>query len=316
MIEWPFIEITNVCNMHCQFCPQDTHKRTRLFMPETIFREAVDQIAELHPLRPIQLQVLGEPLLHPKIFNYIDYIGDKGLSVILFTNGGKITDHIAEICRCKSIVALVLSLQTPTEDTYRLRGCTKPFHKYLDDIYFAIEYAMAHRVTDHMRIEIHLANTKHIPFRDWAVLEDNEIARSTMQQIATRIAGKEADISTIPANALDVTELDWWGYEAAPNVYVRLKTFGPFAWARLPEKYEISECREARQCDFMKNIICILSNGDITSCCLDIEADMRLGNIRYTRLKDAMRSHKRAALLEDATLLASCRRCLGTISKR
>jgi len=287
-------------------------------MPDDIFHAAVDQLAELQPLRPIQLQVLGEPLLHPTIFEYIDYCGAKGLKVLLFTNCTQIKENIAEICKRDNIEALVLSLQTPTVKSYQLRGWNVPFHKYIEDIFSSVEYIINNKANVKMRTEIHLANTKHLPFRDWAVLEDHTIARGILEEMASTIrlmhdGSEEIDISSVPDNALDIPETDWWGYEAAPNIYIRYKNFGAFGWSHLPACYKIVESKSLHACEFMKSLICILSNGDITLCCTDVDGNMQIGNIKTMSIKKALVSQKRKELLADVTSIPCCRRCLGHI---
>lgn len=315
-VEWPFVEVTNVCNMHCKFCPSDAHKRPRKFMPEDLFHAAVDQLAELQPLRPIQLQVLGEPLLHPKIFEYIDYCGIRGLNVLLFTNCTRIKENMAEICQRNNIKALVLSLQTPTDNSYQLRGWKTPFPKYIEDIFSSIEYIINNKANQKMRVELHLANTKHLPFRDWAVLEDNAYALSILRDMAATIrrmhdGSDEVDTSSVPVDALDIPETQWWGFEAAPNIYIRFKGFGTFGGLHRPAHYKIIECETPRTCDFMN--ICVLSNGDITLCCLDVDGEMQIGNIKNMSITEALESQKRKELLMDVTDVACCRRCLGSI---
>lgn len=78
-----YLEISNVCNLHCQFCPGT--KRKPCIMTE-------DQFAELLPkLRPwsdyLYFHLMGEPLCHPNLEGFLELAGNAGFKVILTTNG-------------------------------------------------------------------------------------------------------------------------------------------------------------------------------------------------------------------------------------
>lgn len=78
-----YLEISNVCNLHCQFCPGT--KRKPCIMTE-------DQFAALLPkLRPwsdyLYFHLMGEPLCHPNLEGFLELAGNAGFKVILTTNG-------------------------------------------------------------------------------------------------------------------------------------------------------------------------------------------------------------------------------------
>ena len=58
-----YIEITNVCNLNCKFCPPT--KRAKEFMALDQFEIIIKQIHNETNL--VALHVKGEPLLHPPI---------------------------------------------------------------------------------------------------------------------------------------------------------------------------------------------------------------------------------------------------------
>lgn len=321
MIEWYFVEVTNICNFHCKFCPSDHLKRQREHIDFELFKKAVDQIAMTNYSRPIQLQVMGEPLLHPQIFEAIDYCKMKGLQVILFTNAGDIKKNIAEICRHDNIHAVVISLQTPTAESFKLRGVSKPFDQYIEDIYESMEYIIKSGYIGHFRLEIHLANTKPLPFRDWAVIENEDQAFQVLRSIGERLRNMyygdpTLDLSKVPKNILDVPESEYFGYMVLPNVFLRFKWMTTMGSYRDCAPCEVVEAKTARRCPLAETLICVLSNGDITLCCLDAEGDTKIGNIKEISIQQALTSEKRLKLLEDLTQVKVCKRCLGSVRAR
>ena len=83
MFKRMYLEITNVCNLRCAFCPGT--QRPRRFMTPEEFRQLATR------LRPygtyLMLHVMGEPLLHPRLAELLDIAGALGFRVCLVTNG-------------------------------------------------------------------------------------------------------------------------------------------------------------------------------------------------------------------------------------
>lgn len=184
-----------------------------------------------------------------------------------------------------------------------------------------------------MRVELHLANTKYLPIPDWKVLDDNAVALGVMRELARIIKelyarytigsfdmesihkAIEDDFKSVPENILDLREWHYWGYKVTPNIYVRIKYFGTFGAVSeaLPKSIDIVERCEPIKCDMLQQGICIHCDGTITNCCLDVNGEIALGNIKSHTLLQALESEKRAAPIENAVIHALCRRCLGTI---
>ena len=78
-----YIEVTNVCNLSCSFCPGTV--RESGFMQRDIFERCVKEAAPLAD--QVYLHVMGEPLLHPEIGQCISFCGSAGLPVAVTTNG-------------------------------------------------------------------------------------------------------------------------------------------------------------------------------------------------------------------------------------
>jgi MoaA/NifB/PqqE/SkfB family radical SAM enzyme len=295
-------------------------------MTEDVFKQTIDQIAELHPLHPIMLHVLGEPLLHKNVFDFIDYCAHKSLPVLLFTNGLSIKKHISQICGRNNIHSLILSVQTPSEHSYKLRGAHKTFGEYMRDIWSALDHIMRTGAYKKMRVEIHIANTRYLPFDRWNIIDSNEAALDTLEFFAKRV--REAYLASArvvaefespdpPRNILSLTEQQYWGYEASPNVFIRFKRFGTFGALRsvLPADVQVTESREPRVCDMASSTLCVLSDGSITTCCLDADGDLIIGNVNDRGILESLRSDRRAQILADVSKFRLCRRCLAEVTQ-
>ncbi len=335
-IKWVFVEITNVCNMHCKFCPSDNIKRKKQFMDFNLFKKIIDNLNKLAPPNPISLHVLGEPLLHKSIFNYIDYCNKKNIRIYLFTNCKLVYENIVEICNRNNIEALVLSIQTPTPASYELRGSSKSYEDYMKGIYDSIDYIIKTKSYSKMRVEIHLANTKYLPFQGWNILDENQSSLNIIKEMSRNIRKLyfthqknsydiknisnliDANLDKIPENILDLREWDYWGHETTPNIFIRIKYFGSFGSPEsiIPRNIEIIKKTKKSKCIMVKENLSILVDGTITTCCLDVEGELTIGNIEKLNLCDALKSKKRKEYLDDVTKYELCRRCLGEMKLR
>ena len=78
-----YLEISNVCNLSCAFCP-GTGRRPKIMEPA----EFAALLAKLRPWTDyLYFHLMGEPLCHPNLESYLRLAGEAGFKVILTTNG-------------------------------------------------------------------------------------------------------------------------------------------------------------------------------------------------------------------------------------
>lgn len=85
-----YIEITNICNMNCSFCPP--HNREKRFMSKNEFETILNKIKPY--TKYIYLHVKGEPMLHPNFDELVKLAYDKGFFVNITTNGTLLQNHL------------------------------------------------------------------------------------------------------------------------------------------------------------------------------------------------------------------------------
>ena len=78
-----YVEISNLCNLNCRFCPKT--KRPGRRMTE---REFAALLPKLRPYTDfLYFHLMGEPLCHPDLEQFLLLAGEAGFQVILTTNG-------------------------------------------------------------------------------------------------------------------------------------------------------------------------------------------------------------------------------------
>ena len=103
-----YIEITNLCNLQCSFCPGTRRP------PRTMAVEEFRRIGE--KLRPhadyFYLHVMGEPLLHPRLDEILEICRDLGVRVCLTTNGTLLSRRRDTLLRAPALHKVSLSLHS------------------------------------------------------------------------------------------------------------------------------------------------------------------------------------------------------------
>ena len=118
-----YLEISNICNLHCRFCPGT--KRPAKALSEAEFT------ALLPKLRPytdfLYFHLMGEPLCHPLLGRFLQLAGDFGFKVILTTNGLLLPRLQEMLLRAPALHKLNISLHA-----FEANGLSVPFLQYLD----------------------------------------------------------------------------------------------------------------------------------------------------------------------------------------
>ena len=78
-----YVEITNVCNLSCSFCP-GTGRPARFLAPAE-FRILAERLRG--HTEYLYLHVMGEPLLHPQLEELLAVARELGFRVCVTTNG-------------------------------------------------------------------------------------------------------------------------------------------------------------------------------------------------------------------------------------
>ena len=133
-----YVEITNTCNLSCDFCIQN--KRNNKFMSINEFEVILKKLKGL--TNYLYFHVLGEPLLHPKINELIDLATTYNYKINITTNGyliNKIIDN-------KNINMINISLHSYNEK-YNI-----PLDTYLTNIFKVVDNLIKNNTLVNLRL--------------------------------------------------------------------------------------------------------------------------------------------------------------------
>ena len=264
-----YVEISNLCNLHCAFCPGT--KRA----PGRMTKEA---FAELLPkLRPyteyLYFHIMGEPLCHPQLEEFLNLAGEGGFKVIITTNGTLLARQQKMLLAAPALHKVNISLHA-----FEANDLEVDFGRYLDDC-FAFGKA---------------ANgTKLVVYRLW----NQGGAEAKNQEILSRM--KEH----FPGQ----WEQKRQGIRIADGTY--LEQGEKFDWPDL----QAEEGDETLFCYGLRDQLGVLCDGSVVPCCLDHEGDLTLGNIFTQEMEEILASPRAKAIYDGFSNKQAveplCRRC-------
>lgn len=262
-----YIEITNVCNLQCKFCPKTNRKPK--FITTSEFSYILDEIKEFTEY--IFFHVKGEPLLHPNIGEFLDISYNKGFKVNITTNGTLLAKVKEKLIHKPALRQINISLHSfdGNKNTYSKND-------YLDNIFEFIESAKEDK-------------SLIIALRLWNLTEDNllnkekERNREILSRIETefKLQFKIEDMIN-PQRGIKVED----------RIY--LNQDSEFVWPSLKNE----EFGDKGYCYGLRDQIGILVDGTVIPCCLDGEGKISLGNIYDIKLSEIL-SGERARKIYD-----------------
>lgn len=278
-----YIEITNICNLSCSFCP------TSNMAPCTITLEQFQHIIdEIHPYTDyIYFHVKGEPLTHCKLGEFIEYAQKYDLFVNITTNG-TLLDRVSIFKNnYNNLRQMNISIHS-----YNANSQQSDIHSYLDKCIYQAKYFSKYTNTI-------------TAFRLWNLNQFNMETSMLAQNKETLDYFKERFSLTnpIPYSLPENTR----GIKLDRNIYLNFDY--EFDW---PDINGICYGISGR-CHGLIDQIAILSNGSVVPCCLDQNGDVTLGNIftdnfsnilDSTKVEDIVSGFKASKLIEPL-----CQRC-------
>lgn len=257
-----YIEITNVCNLSCDFCPKT--KRKPEFMSIELFQKII------HEIKPytnyVYLHVMGEPMLHKNISEFIDICDKNNIKVNITTNGTLIKTVGQKINSTEALRLINFSLHSFEGNT---NTNNINMDEYLKDIFEYIK-----------------TNTKiNICLRLWN-LGNESIEKN--DYILNKIKNEfELDFN------IEEKIIEGNGIKLKDNVY--LHQAERFKWPNINNKPYLDK----GFCYGLRTQFGILVDGTVIPCCLDSEGIINLGNIKINSFKEIIESYRAKKIYDD-----------------
>ena len=277
MISRCYLEITNICNLDCVFCPKT--KRAGKSLTLEHFDLLTDKLR--HEIKFLYFHLMGEPLMHKHLKDFILMARDKGFIPVLTTNGTLIRQRSEALLEAHPH-KVQISLHS-----HEGNGKEHP-EEYIRHI---MQYAM--KAAEQGTIVV---------LRLWnqgGLDSANEHLISLMEGYVPRPWTERYD-----------------GWKMAENIYLEYDHI--FEW---PDDEREAFDGEEVFCYALRNQIGVLVDGTVVPCCLDHNGNVSLGNLFTQSLQEILSSPRAKALYDGFTRHIAteplCQRCgYAAVTKR
>lgn len=259
-----YIEIINTCNMKCSFCKK-TNRAPRVIKIEE-FEYIISKIKSYTNL--IALHVKGEPLMHPHLKDILKICEKYEMLVNLTTNGTLLLENIDILKRSRALRQINISLHSMNKNEEQP---LKSKEKYIEDIFEAVKILQKN-------------NNPYISYRLWNLKNISENEENTyILEFLEKVYGAQNLVEQAKENEF---------INLADKIFLNQDI--EFSWPDLNKK----ELNHNGTCLGLRNQIAILCNGDVVPCCLDQDADIKLGNIFSEELEKILNSEKSLEIIK------------------
>ena len=132
------------CNFKCNYCIFSIDSSKRGFISEKkimdigLYKKCIDELAQFpNKIKVLRFVGIGEPLLHKKIVEMVEYASKKSVSHIIeiLTNGSLLSQEISDALIGAGLNRLVISLQGTSADKYqKISKINLDFEKFINNI--------------------------------------------------------------------------------------------------------------------------------------------------------------------------------------
>ncbi|MDF2927620.1 MAG: Fe-S oxidoreductase [Paenibacillaceae bacterium] len=284
-----YIEITNVCNLNCSFCPQT--KRKAQFMEESQFHRILEKIRPYTDY--VYLHVKGEPLLHPRLGRLLDISYEHGMQVNLTTNGTLIEKNGPLLLEKPALRQINISLHSMEE--HREQGEAYQ-HAYIRSV---LAFAETAAVRKGIFVSLRLWNIEQLPMKKNVA----DPAANCRNRLALRIIEEKFGLDY----RIEERVVPGSGVKLAGRLY--LNQDYQFQWPSLTA----AEDDGTGFCHGLRSHAAILADGTVVPCCLDGEGVVALGNIHTAAFADIIEGERAQRIFEGFSRKTAveelCRRC-------
>ena len=153
------IEISNLCNYQCIFCPRTKTVRKKGMIDDTLFNRLLREVYDFGA-REMSFHYLGDPFLHPKLPEYVKKAKDIGYSyVYIDTNGfGATPDKLREVIDA-GVDSIKFSVNAGTRETYKFIHGVDALDRVVTNVAFCNEYR--NKVNPQMKLFVSCVYTKY-----------------------------------------------------------------------------------------------------------------------------------------------------------
>ena len=250
-----YIEISNICNLQCSFCP--VVDRDKKIMGVELFQHTLKQVAPM--TEQVCLHLMGEPLAHPEFEQIIKICEDEKVKINLTTNGVLLNRYADLLMSSPAFHQVNFSIHS-FKDNFK----DKSIMPYLTDILNFSKKAFEKNPE------------LYINYRLWNIFEtttQNDSNKDILANIAHFFdveIKEDIDVGSIKSKRI-------WN-----RVYLHFDSRFEWPHPLMPLQSNKGFCHA------LSSHIGIHADGKVVPCCLDKEGRLDLGNCSEKSLEEIL----------------------------
>lgn len=259
MFQKIYLEISNICNLQCTFCP--AVERDKQVMDGSSVREYLLKIKN-HAER-VCFHVMGEPLGHKQFPEFVKIAQEHDIKLEITTNGTLLTEELYKALLNPTVVQVNFSVQSFFDNFPKSDPKT-----YIQKLIAFSQAALRERPD--LYINFRLWNLESSDLND---KRNHDFIKTLEETFATTI-NRTVDPSFKKSKKLK------------ERIYLHFDS--RFEWPN-----EKNEKRSTQgTCYGTRSHIAVHADGTVVPCCLDKEAKIPLGSLKTQTLEDILASKK------------------------
>ncbi len=332
------IELTNVCNFDCIFCPNDIMTRKKGFMGFDVAKQIIDDLSANKITNLINFYLMGESLLHPDVFKIFDYAFEKDFFIKLNTNASLLSEEMAAKLLSYPKLEIFISYHTPNKESFeKYRNSGKiSFEEWEEIIKKLLEIKSKYNYSTPITILLLKTPSK---FSDEIrgnieLVSSNKEAKCVInnwKQYAKKLDGREviseekddfvSKLIKSPVKRI-LFFLNRLNYSESIMPGVNITVIKVHSWSNSAKENSESKLRRAifGSCEALRETVSVLWNGDITLCCADYNGELVQGNISEQSISDFLKSDKAMKIINsfkrNRLPFEKCKECRGASNFR
>lgn len=285
------LEITNICNFCCDFCPNANMTRPKGMMPLDLAKSILDEVSRTRIVNLVMFHVMGEPTLHPHLVEMAEYARSRNVDVCLTTNASRLSeDMLAALCLA-GVKHIIISLQTPDDQSFAMRGANDlSFDEYAQQIISLVHcFFMQPRETETaISIDFLTSPLRRLVvplMEEFSIIDTTRKLRQHLATWARRALEGTAFELGLPETLRQIRRATVFRENriaVAPRLTFHTRIVGD--WANHFQR-PILQARVG-YCPGLQENFGILWNGDFVFCCTDFDGRTSTANFREMSIAD------------------------------
>lgn len=275
-----YVEITNICNLKCDFCP-DTNRELKYLNTG----EFLHIISEIRPFTDyVYFHLMGEPLLNPDIEGFFSICSQFGLKVNITTNGTLLEKHRQLLVQAPALRKVSISLHS-----YEANLTKISLEHYLNETFDFVREAGQKGIICELRL--------------WNAESEGIKASNSLNVNIIKKLEEEFELDIDLQKELLLRQ----NIKLADKVFLHLAQ--KFEWPDI----ERADIDDGVFCYGLRDQFGVLVDGTVVPCCLDSNGNIPLGNLFEQPLEDILTSSRAVSIYEGFTARTAvedlCKKC-------